>query len=264
MWEDNVAIAVDPDWWKTLFDDVYLLTDARSVGDEDLTRLEVDVVCELLPMEFGHRILDLCGGQGRHSFELCKRGFSGCTLLDYSQSLIDIVINKVRKTDAPLKVMRGDARKINFAADQFNHVLIMGNSLGYMQEPDADRKILSEAHRVLRPGGWLLVDVTDGAAAKKIFNPSAWHEIGEDTVVCRQREIQKNVIRARELVISKQDGLIRDRTYAVRLYESQTLVSLLKSIGFSQVKIHTDFSPHRFEGDYGFMNRRMLGVGRKP
>ena len=259
-----MAIEVDPDWWKTLFDDVYLLTDARSVGDEDLTRLEVDVVCELLPMEFGHRILDLCGGQGRHSFELCKRGFSGCTLLDYSQSLIDIAINKVRKTDAPLKVMRSDARKIDFAADQFNHVLIMGNSLGYMQESDADRKILSEVHRVLRPGGWLLVDVTDGAAAKKIFNPSAWHEIGEDTVVCRQREIQENVIRARELVISKQDGLIRDRTYAVRLYESQTLVSLLKSIGFSQVKIHTDFSPHRFEGDYGFMNRRMLATGCKP
>ena len=48
-----MAIEVDPDWWKTLFDDVYLLTDARSVGDESLTRLEVDVVCELLPMDRG-------------------------------------------------------------------------------------------------------------------------------------------------------------------------------------------------------------------
>jgi D-alanine-D-alanine ligase len=139
----------------------------------------------------------------------------------------------------------------------------MGNSLGYIQESDADRKILSEAYRVLRPGGWLLVDVTDGAAVKKSFYPNAWHEMGDDTVVCRQREIQENVIRARELVLSKQDGLIRDRTYAVRLYESQTLDSLLKSTGFSQIKIHTDFSPHRFEGDYGFMNRRMLGTGRK-
>ena len=258
-----MPIEVDPDWWKTLFDDVYLLTDARSVGDEDLTRLEVDVVCELLPMAFEHRILDLCGGQGRHSFELCKRGFSDCTLLDYSQSLTDIAINKVRKNDVPLKVMRCDARKIDLAADQFDHVLIMGNSLGYIQESDADRKILSEAYRVLRPDGRLLVDVTDGAAAKKIFNPNAWHAIGGDTVVCRQREIQENVIRARELVISKQDGLIRDRTYAVRLYESQTLASLLKSTGFSQIKIHTDFSPHRFEGDYGFMNRRMLATGRK-
>jgi D-alanine-D-alanine ligase len=258
-----MPIEVDPDWWKTLFDEVYLLTDARSVGDESLTRLEVDVVCELLPMEVDHRILDLCGGQGRHSFELCRRGFAACTLLDYSQTLTDIVINKAQKSDCSLKVIRCDARKIDLGPDQFDHVLIMGNSLGYIQQPDADRKIISEAYRVLRPGGWLLVDVTDGAAVKKSFCPNAWHEIGGDTVVCRQREIQENVVRARELVISKQDGLIRDRTYSVRLYEPQTLSSLLQTTGFSQIKIHTDFSPHRFEGDYGFMNRRMLGIGQK-
>jgi len=258
-----MPIEVDPDWWKTLFDDIYLLTDARSVGDESLTRLEVDVVCELLPMETGQKILDLCGGHGRHSLELCKRGFEACTLLDFSQSLIDVAINKARENNYPLKVVRCDARQIDLKPEQFNHVLIMGNSLGYIQQSDADRKILSEAFRVLRPGGWILVDVTDGAAVKKEFNPNAWHEIGEDTVVCRLREIQENVIRARELVISKKDGLIRDRTYAVRLYESQTLASLLKSTGFSQIKIHTDFSPHRFEGDYGFMNKRMLATGQK-
>ena len=139
----------------------------------------------------------------------------------------------------------------------------MGNSLGYIQEPDADIKILSEAFRVLQTGGWLLVDVTDGTAVKKTFTPNAWHEVGNDTVVCRQRELKENVICARELVVSKEHGMIRDRTYAVRLYEPQDLLSLLESTGFRQIKIHTDFSPHRFEGDYGFMNRRMLAVGRK-
>ena len=258
-----MPIEVDPDWWKTLFDDVYLMTDARSVGDESLTRLEVDVISELLPLESGHKILDLCGGQGRHCFELCKRGFDACTLVDYSQSLTDVAIEKVRENQYPIKVVRCDARRIDLGSNQFNHVLIMGNSLGYIQEPDADRKILSEAYRVLQPDGWLLVDVTDGAAVKKSFNPNAWHEVGNDTVVCRQREMRDDVVSARELVISKEQGMIRDRTYAVRLYEPQTLASLIETTGFKQVKIHTDFSPHRFEGDYGFMNRRMLAIGRK-
>ena len=239
------------------------MTDARSVGDESLTRLEVDVACELLPMEVGHQILDLCGGQGRHSFELCKRGFEACTLVDYSQSLTDVAKEKARENQYSLKVVRCDARRIDLAPDQFNHVLIMGNSLGYIQQSNADTKILLEAYRVLQTGGWLLVDVTDGAAVKKTFNPNAWHEVGDNTVVCRQRELREDVVRARELVISKKDGMIRDRTYAVRLYEPQTLFSLLETTGFSQIKIHTDFSPHRFEGDYGFMNRRMLAVGRK-
>jgi hypothetical protein len=49
----------------------------------------------------------------------------------------------------------------------------MGNSLGYIQEQDADSKILAEAFRLLRLGGWLLVDVTNGLAVKNSFNPSA-------------------------------------------------------------------------------------------
>ena len=163
-----------------------------------------------------------------------------------------------------MKVVRCDARQLDLGPDQFNHVLIMGNSLGYIQESDADQKILAEALRVLRPGGWILVDVTDGAAVRKAFIPNAWHEIGEDTVVCRQRELRQDSVRAREMVISKKSGLIRDRTYAVRLYDSHSLASLMEKTGFNQVKIHTDFSPHRFEGDYGFMNKRMLAVGRKP
>ena len=259
-----MPIEVDPDWWKTLFDDIYLLTDARSVGDESLTRLEVDVVCELLPIQADEQILDLCGGHGRHSFELCKRGFEACTLIDYSQSLIDVAKEKARENNYPIKVVRCDARRIDIGPDQFDHVLIMGNSLGYIQQSDADRKILSEAFRVLRPGGWLLVDVTDGAAVKKSFNPNAWHEVGEDTVVCRQRELREDTVRARELVISKKDGLIRDRNYAVRLYEPQTLSSLMETAGFSQIKIHTDFYPHRFEGYYGFINRRMIEIVQKP
>ena len=32
-----MTIEVDPDWWKTLFDEVYLLTDARSVDDARVT-----------------------------------------------------------------------------------------------------------------------------------------------------------------------------------------------------------------------------------
>ncbi len=258
-----MAIEVDPDWWKSLFDDIYLMTDARSVCDDNLTRLEVDVVCELLPINPSHKILDLCGGHGRHTLELCRRGFKSCTLLDFSPSLIDIARKRSETQDCQIELICADARQIDLPPARFDHVLVMGNSLGYVQEPNADGRILSEAYRLLRPGGWLLVDVVDGTAAKQNFAPNAWHEIGEDIVVCRERELTLESIRARELVLSKLDGLIRDRTYAIRLYDSYRLAELLEHAGFDRVGIHTDFSPHRFEGDYGFMNRRMLGVGQK-
>lgn len=258
-----MGIDVDPNWWKTLFDEIYLITDARSVCDEALTCREIDVICELLPMKASHRILDLCGGHGRHAFELCKRGFTECTLLDYSRVLIDVAKTRAIENNYSVDFIQCDARNAELPSETFDHVIIMGNSLGYIQEPEADIKILTEAYRVLREGGWLLVDIADGTTVKQSFNPNAWHEIGKATVVCRQREIRGDFIRARELVIDKHKGLIRDQTYALRLYDSEALEALFRQAGFSKFNVHINFSPHQSDGDYGFMNNRMIGLGQK-
>lgn len=258
-----MTIKVDPEWWKTMFDGVYLLTDARSVCDDDITRREVDLICELLPVRFDHRILDLCGGHGRHSLELCARGFRRCTLVDYSEYLLDRARARAGECEHPPAFIQADARDTGFSPDSFDHVLIMGNSLGYLPEVDADLQILAESKRVLRSGGWLLVDLADGAAIKDRFNPVAWHEIGEDTVVCRRREMWEKRVCVREMVLSKKTGLIRDRTYSIRFYDSETIAGLLHRVGFKEVRIITNFSPHQTRGDYGFMNHRMIALGQK-
>lgn len=259
-----MSIKVDPDWWKTMFDEVYLLTDARSICDEEITRREVDLICELLPIRPGHRILDLCGGHGRHSLELCARGFARCTLLDYSWYLIDLARTRATECNYSLGFIQADARSTGLPSESFDHVLIMGNSLGYIPGPAGDRQILTEAKRVMHSGGWLLIDVTDGAEVKNSFNPNAWHEIDTDIMVCRQRKMEGNTIYAREVVVSKEKGLIRDYTYSIRLYESETIAALLEEAGFKRVNVHTNFSPHQRRGDYGFMNHRMLAAGQKP
>jgi D-alanine-D-alanine ligase len=258
-----MSIKVDADWWKTLFDEVYLLTDARSVCDARITCREVDLICSLLPIKGSHKILDLCGGHGRHSFELNSRGFTGCTLFDYSQKLIKIARDKAIKDDIDVDFICGDARAMDMPADTYDHIIIMGNSMGYIQKKGADAKILKEAYRVLRAGGWILVDVTNGEAVRSSFKPNAWHEIDEEIVVCRQRELQGEVICAREIVLSKTQGLIRDQTYAIRLYDAAGLSKLLECAGFTGVNIHTEFSPHEKDGDYGFMNNRMIATGQK-
>ena len=259
-----MTIEVNPDWWKSIFDEVYLKTDARSVCDEEITRREIDLVLELLPIEPDHRILDLCGGHGRHSLELCARGYTACTVLDYSKALIGCAKTRADECNYPLQFVCCDVRSTGLPSDRFDHALIMGNSLGYIQSAGADRQILTESLRVLRPGGRLLVDVTDGAKIKKTFSPRSWHEIETDLVVCRRRELEGDKIVAREMVISKASGLIRDENYAVRLYDARSLGELFTGAGFEQVEVQTDFSPHRAKGDYGFMNARMIATGRKP
>ncbi len=137
-----MTIDVDPDWWKTLFDEVYLMTDARSIGDEVITRQEIDIFTSLVPMQPHDRILDLCGGQGRHALELCRRGFRDCTVLDYSQSLIDIGKREAVDQCRSVQFAQGDARHTDLPPETLDHVLLLGNSLGYITEPDADLQIL--------------------------------------------------------------------------------------------------------------------------
>ena len=35
---------VDPEWWKYIFDEIYLLTDARSICNKEITRAEADLM----------------------------------------------------------------------------------------------------------------------------------------------------------------------------------------------------------------------------
>jgi D-alanine-D-alanine ligase len=257
-------IDVKPDWWKSLFDDVYLMTDARSVCDEEITRREVDAVCTLLAMAKDDAILDLCGGQGRHSIELARRGYGHCTVLDYSGVLIEHGRSNALQKGLPVNFVQGDAVDTGLPDQAYDHVLILGNSLGYMPKAVDDLRIMQEVMRILKPGGSLLIDVTDGAAVLKKFNPNAWHEIDDRIVVCRQRQLEGDSIRAREVVICKEQGLVRDQTYAIRLLLPEVLETLVAEAGFVGFSMQRGFCAHDQEGDYGFMNHRLLVTAKRP
>jgi D-alanine-D-alanine ligase len=259
-----MTIGVDPEWWRTLFDEVYLVTDARSVDNAAVTRQEIDIFTALVPMQPSERILDLCGGHGRHALELCRRGFEHCIVLDYSSVLLNIGRGDAAHDCRSVRFVQGDARRTALAGEAFEHVLILGNSLGYIFEAEADLSILQESRRLLKPRGWLLLDVTDGAAVRARIAPRAWHEIGDDVVVCRQREIEGERICAREMVLSKRRGMIRDRTYCIRLYGSEDLVDLLDRAGFVDVHVHNGAASVRPKEDVGCMNHRLLLTARKP
>lgn len=149
-----------------------------------------------------HQILDLCGGQGRHSIELSRRGFSKCTVFDYSASLLKIGAQIARRNNHRIEFVQGDARDTQLASAVFDRVLILGNSLGYIPESDSDLMIVNESFRLLKPEGRMLIDVTDGNIVREKFTPNAWHEIDPDIVVCRQRQLMGTTICAREMVLN--------------------------------------------------------------
>ena len=152
-------VKVDSDWWKTLFDETYLITDARSVCDEKLTCREVDFVEYILGPKKTWPILDLCGGQGRHSLELSRRGLQDVTVLDYSEALINLGRESARKEGLDIQFVQGDARDTGLPGQRFRIVILMASSFGYFVDEGEDRKILEEIFRLLMPKGLLLLDL---------------------------------------------------------------------------------------------------------
>ncbi|MFC1577302.1 class I SAM-dependent methyltransferase [Candidatus Omnitrophota bacterium] len=251
-------IRIRKDWWKDFFNDVYMVTDARSICDKELTRREVDLLETTLGLNKRDKLLDLCGGYGRHSLELGRRGYRNVSVLDYSDYLIRLGKRMAKKTGLDIKFYRSDARSTGFGNDSFTAVAVMSNSFGYFPRDDDNLRILKEVRRILKKGGRLLLDLADPEYIKRNLTPVSWHEAQKNIIVCREREMKGDLVRAREIVLSKKDGLIQDKTYCERLYGKKKIVSLLKNAGFHNISIRKRIALHKKKYDYGLLLSKMI------
>jgi len=255
--------SVNPDWWKVIFDEVYLLTDARTVCDDDLTRKEVDFLTVFMGIGKTSPVLDLCGGQGRHSLELARRGHTDLTVLDYSGFLLEVGRKKAGEEGLRISFIRGDARDTGLADGRFQHIIVMASSFGYFIDDQENIRILTESFRLLGPGGKLLLDLPDRDYVLKHFKSSSFHRVNEDISVKRQRMIRQDVIYSTETVLSDQQGCIRKNIYCTRLYARDDLRILLHYAGFKTVAFKKDFMNREDQGDYGCMTNRMVVIAGK-
>jgi D-alanine-D-alanine ligase len=256
-------IPVEPDWWKTCFNEIYLITDARSVCDQELTGKEVSFLEEVLELKPSDRILDLCGGHGRHSLELGRRGYRNLTVLDYSLFLIKHGKDTASREGIKIEFCQSDARSTGLRDSHYNIIIVMGNSFGYCIDEEDNQRILQEIRRLLRKGGKALLELTDQAFLLDNFRSFSQHQASEDIVVRRSRELDSEMVRARETVISKKRGIIRDGTYCERLYCPDKIRALLADTGLRDIKVRRNFTLQEEEEDYGFMNSRMIVTARK-
>jgi len=259
---------VDPEWWRQIFNATYLKTDGDVVDDPQLTAKEVDVFVGILNMSMEDRILDLCCGQGRVSLELARRGFDDIEGVDRSHYLIQRGKMQAKKEGLSIKFREGDARKLRYAPDTFDVVMILGNSLGYFETVEDDMRVIKEIFRVLKPWGKVLVDVTDGEYLRRKFQARSWEWIDKKFFVCRERSLSldKQRLISREVVTNVEKGVVADQFYAERLYTGKSITELLEKAGFADVTIHAQISGNSQRNqDLGMMEKRIIltSVARK-
>jgi D-alanine-D-alanine ligase len=252
---------VQPDWWGSIFNSLYLKTDGDVVDDADVTRREVDVFVGALGISADDRVLDLCCGQGRHSLELARRGVRQVEGLDRSHYLVQRGRRIAHREGLGVRLREGDARKLPYAADTFDVVLILGNSFGYFETVNDDLRVLREVSRVLKPWGRLLIDVADGRAVRRRFQPRSWEWLDSSHFVCRERSLSADRQRliSREVITHVGKGVIADQFYAERLYTLESLIQLMEQAGFCDATCHASLvTESQRNQDLGMMARRLI------
>ena len=170
----------------------------------------------------------------------------------------------------------GDCREIPYDDQMFDIVLVLGNSFGYFSDNDSDKKVLDQVLRVLKPGGIVVLDITDGEYMRSNYVQRAWEWVDDSTFVCRERQLSKDNLRliSREIVTVANRGVVRDQFYQERLYGRLELENLAVSAGLdpiaqpqtnnveSVITVAKELS--KLKDDLGMMEQRILFLAKKP
>jgi D-alanine-D-alanine ligase len=255
------------DWWRTLFNSLYLETDGDVIENDRNTADEVGLLIRSVGLERNDRILDLCCGQGRHSLELARLGFPNVTGLDRSRYLIRLARKRARQSNLQVSFHEGDARRFRLGDAEFHCVCVLGNSFGYFERPEDDLAVLEAVKRALASGGSLVMDLMDGDWMRRHFEARSWEWVDQNHFVCRERDLAGDGDRliSREVVVHAERGVIADQFYAERLYSKERLETLLTGAGLTNVRFHSLVAPesHRNQ-DLGMVAHRLFVTCEAP
>ncbi len=256
-----------PEWWKTLFNSLYLKTDGDVVENSINTENDIDMLTSVTGIKPDDRLLDLCCGQGRHSLELAKRGFHHINGVDRSRYLIRLARKRAKALGYSVSFSEGDARHFRLKDSSIDCAFMMGNSFGYFEREEDDIAVLNNLKRILDSNGTLLLDIVDGAWMSQHFEARSWEWIDQNHFVNRERILSsdgKRII-SREVITNAEIGVMADQLYAERLYSLEEITAILTSLDFSEVTHHGNVYSHSTRGqDLGMMANRLFITAKAP
>lgn len=133
-----------------------------SAGGRWAHKVELGMVEEVLPkLSAGAEILEVGSGTGRILLPLATQGMrvSG---IDASPWMLEKLHALFEAEDVEADIRQGEAGNLPFDSDQFDYVFCL-RVLSLTESHDYAMKSIGEMLRVLKPGGFLLLDLLNGS-----------------------------------------------------------------------------------------------------
>ena len=119
------------------------------------------------------KLADIGAGTGRYSVELCHRG--------YDMTAVELVphnLEILRSKHENIKTWQGNAMDLHFLEDNTFDITLLFGPLYHLHGDENKAKALSEAKRITKPGGYILVAyvMNEYSVITYCFRQHKWNE----------------------------------------------------------------------------------------
>ncbi|MBI5211260.1 MAG: class I SAM-dependent methyltransferase [Elusimicrobia bacterium] len=251
-----MAISVPKEWWRGFFDPRFYTP--ADVAHVEAAGREVRFVVRQCGLKRGAAVLDLCCGPGRHSLPLARKGLL-VTGLDYSRAYLGEARAKARRARVDARFVRGDMRKLRFAAE-FDAAVNLFTSFGYFDKWRDNAAVLAGLARALKPGGLLLMEMMNADWLKGHFRSRSWQRQDRGVYQLEENELARGgrQVRSRWIRIFP-DGRVEERGLALWLFDRRSLSALLRAAGFVPLKFWGSMAGDRLSKE----TNRLIVLARK-
>lgn len=243
------------DWWRDYFGGDFFDLHV-DLFPEELSRREVAGMLELLELAAGARILDIPCGWGRHTVLLAEAGYD-VVGSDLSFDLLKRVSSKTGP--GPYGLLAADIRMQPLRDASFDAVINVFTSLGLFLDDAEDLRALREAHRLLKPGGRLLLETMHRDDVMASYaNKDRWTLPDGTEVRVRRRFDPVSGISYEQLRWRKGEKS-GAKQHALKLRTATDVDALLRAAGFDDVAYYGDWDGQPF----GHRDSSLIAVAGK-
>lgn len=235
-----------------LFDEDYLHFYGPLIDER--TQAEAELVRRLLGVSPGDEVLDLACGHGRLSNRLAAMGCR-VTGLDSSATFLRRARAEAAELGVEVTYVDGDMRELPWQ-ERFDAVLNWFTAFGYFSDA-GNRRVLSEVHRALRPGGRFVLELNNLVDLLPRYRAQVVHEVGDDMMIDHHRLDPLTLRSIVERVVVR-GGRVRRVPHAVRMFTAPELRDWLHQAGFTDVSFRGE------DGEaLGTGHRRMIALATR-
>jgi len=174
-------------------------------------------------------VLDLCCGPGRHAVALAQNGFR-VTAVDRSTFLLDEAKAHAARAGVGIDFVCEDMRHF-CRPNHYDLVVNLGNSFGYFDHRDDDRRVLENVHSSLRPGGSLLIEMMCAEWLGKAHSDRVLTQSDGSLCLMRYEIVDDWALQRNEWLIIRGDTL-RRFGFTLQIYSGREVKQLLADVGF--------------------------------